>query len=40
MARLKRHHIFRVASVYAIAAWVLMQLADGIPISAGRAVVS
>ncbi|MGH7745917.1 MAG: hypothetical protein ACREQ5_14225, partial [Candidatus Dormibacteria bacterium] len=30
MARLKRHHIFRVASVYAIAAWVLMQLANSI----------
>lgn len=30
MARLKRHHIFRVASVYAIAAWVLIQLANSI----------
>ncbi len=30
MARLKRHHIFRVASVYAIAAWVLIQLANNI----------
>jgi TolB-like protein len=30
MARLKRHHIFRVASVYAIAAWVLIQVANGV----------
>jgi TolB-like protein/Tfp pilus assembly protein PilF len=30
MARLKRHHIFRVASVYAIGAWVLIQLANSI----------
>ncbi|MHB8424159.1 MAG: hypothetical protein ACYDB9_03255 [Gammaproteobacteria bacterium] len=30
MARLKRHHIFRVASVYAIAAWVLIQLGNSI----------
>ncbi|MGB9430537.1 MAG: hypothetical protein WCC11_11795 [Gammaproteobacteria bacterium] len=30
MARLKRHHIFRVASVYAIVAWVLIQVANGV----------
>jgi len=30
MARLKRHHIFRVASMYAIAAWVLIQLGNSI----------
>ena len=30
MARLKRHHIFRVASVYAIGAWVLLQLANSV----------
>ena len=30
MARLKHHHIFRVASVYAIGAWVLIQLANSI----------
>jgi TolB-like protein/Flp pilus assembly protein TadD len=30
MGRLKRHHIFRVASVYAIGAWVLIQLANSI----------
>jgi hypothetical protein len=30
MARLKRQHIFRVASVYAIGAWVLIQLANSI----------
>ena len=30
MGRLKRHHIFRVASVYAIAAWVVIQLANSI----------
>ena len=30
LARLKRHHIFRVASVYAIAAWVLLQLANSV----------
>ena len=30
MARLKRHHIFRVASVYAIAAWILVQIANAV----------
>lgn len=30
LARLKRHHIFRVASVYAIAAWVLIQLGNSV----------
>lgn len=30
MARLKRHHIFRVASIYAVAAWVLIQLGNSI----------
>lgn len=30
MARLKRHHIFRVASVYAIAAWILIQVANAV----------
>jgi hypothetical protein len=30
MARLKLHHIFRVATVYAIACWVLIQLGNSI----------
>ncbi|MHB8403871.1 MAG: tetratricopeptide repeat protein [Gammaproteobacteria bacterium] len=30
LARLKRHHIYRVATVYAIAGWVLIQLSNGI----------
>ena len=30
MARLKRHHIYRVATVYAIAAWILIQLSNSI----------
>jgi adenylate cyclase len=30
LARLKRHHIYRVATVYAIAGWVVIQLSNGI----------
>lgn len=30
MARLKRHHVFRVATVYAVASWVLIQLGNSI----------
>lgn len=30
MARLKRHHIFRVASIYAITAWILIQLGNSV----------
>lgn len=30
MARLKRHHIFRVASVYAVAAYILIQAANAV----------
>ncbi|MGA9852281.1 MAG: hypothetical protein WBR15_05060 [Gammaproteobacteria bacterium] len=30
LARLKRHHIFRVASVYAIVTWILIQVANGV----------
>jgi len=30
MARLKRHHIYRVATVYAIASWVIIQLSNGV----------
>ncbi|HVC28686.1 MAG TPA: hypothetical protein VNF48_03980 [Gammaproteobacteria bacterium] len=30
MARLKRHHIFRVASVYAVVAYILIQAANAV----------
>ena len=30
LARLKRHHIYRVASIYALAGWVVIQLANGL----------
>lgn len=30
LARFKRHHIYRVATIYAIAAWVIIQLANGV----------
>lgn len=30
LARLKRHHIYRVASIYALAGWVIIQLANGL----------
>ncbi len=42
MARLKRHHIFRVVSIYTIAGWVLIQAANGVlpDIGLSRADVS
>ncbi|MDE2235417.1 MAG: tetratricopeptide repeat protein [Gammaproteobacteria bacterium] len=30
LARLKKHHIYRVATIYAIASWVLIQLSNGL----------
>lgn len=30
LARFKRHHVYRVATIYAIAAWIIIQLANGI----------
>lgn len=30
LARFKRHHIYRVATIYAIAAWVIIQLANSV----------
>ena len=30
LARFKRHHVYRVATIYAIAAWVIIQLANGV----------
>lgn len=30
LARFKRHHIYRVATFYAIAAWIIIQLANGV----------
>ncbi|MDE2139245.1 MAG: hypothetical protein KGJ17_01960, partial [Gammaproteobacteria bacterium] len=30
LARFKRHHIYRVATIYAIAAWIIIQLANGV----------
>ncbi|MGA9854505.1 MAG: tetratricopeptide repeat protein [Gammaproteobacteria bacterium] len=30
LAKLKRHHIYRVASIYALAGWVVIQLANGL----------
>jgi len=30
LARLKRHYIYRVASIYALAGWVIIQLANGL----------
>ncbi len=30
VARLKRHHIYRVATIYAIASWVLLQLSNSL----------
>ncbi|MGB9428285.1 MAG: tetratricopeptide repeat protein [Gammaproteobacteria bacterium] len=45
LARFKRHHAYRVATVYAIAAWVILQLANsvfpdfGLPRSSVRLVI-
>jgi adenylate cyclase len=30
LARFKRHHVYRVATIYAIAAWVIIQLANSV----------
>lgn len=30
LARFKRHHIYRVATIYAVAAWIIIQLANGV----------
>ena len=30
LARLKRHHVYRVATIYAIASWVVIQLANSV----------
>ncbi|HKT32608.1 MAG TPA: tetratricopeptide repeat protein [Gammaproteobacteria bacterium] len=30
LARFKRHHIYRVATIYAVAAWIIIQLTNGV----------
>ncbi|MGH8363183.1 MAG: hypothetical protein ACRESQ_07520, partial [Gammaproteobacteria bacterium] len=45
LARFKRHHLYRVATIYAIAAWIIIQLANsvfpdfGVPRTSVRLVI-